>query len=273
MLQESSTDRFELPYLPLPLVDGNEIKVLLGPVPVSTNERVVASNVSFDSQDDNDARWSKLEEIIVSEAQGSTSMIFKPTIALYSNGSNNTARPNGVLDEPIRLSVQLYNPLKIPIPLAKVKLIWSFARDGETFTNETIMENSLSKSSPVETEVIDFVLLQPTSRQRVVLSCTPRTTGELKILGMCYDLSNPAASDQPIVNPTVSVTGKRIFEIKGPRLKNVKEKPGTNMYGVDCRLDINVVDRAPFMQVGNITFLLNDKRITSLQNFLFFSHI
>ena len=243
----------ELPILPLPLVDGNEIKVLLGPLSRQSGESVIASNVSFDSCDEeDDTRWTKLEEVIVSEAQGSASMIFKPTIALYSNKSNNTAKPNGVVNEPVNLSIELYNPLKISIPLSKVSLIWSFATNEQKVSNEMMQDEASLESSPVDTEILGSVLLQPTSKQCIVLSCTPKATGELKILGLRYDLSNPAASDQPIVNPTVSIAGKRLFEIKGPRLKNVKEKPGTNIYGVDYRLDINIVDRAPFMQVSQL---------------------
>lgn len=248
LLQESTTDRSEIPILPLPLVNGNEIQVLLGFLPTSTDERVPASNVSFENVDEDDSRWTKLEEVIVAEAQGSASMIFKPTIALYTNRTNNSLRPNAVLDEPINLSIELYNPIKISIPLTKVKLLWSFSSGDECWSNERTQEES-TESMPVDTEILESVVLQPSSRRRIVLSCTPRRTGDLKIKGISYNLSNPPTSDQLIVNPTVAVTGKRIFQIKGPRLKNVKEKPGTNMYGVDNRLEINVVDRSPLMKV------------------------
>ena len=43
---------------------------------------------------------------------------------------------------------------------------------------------------------------------------------------------------------------KRLFEIRGPKLKNVKEKPDTNMYGVDYRLENKMLlKKAPFMQI------------------------
>jgi hypothetical protein len=42
-------------------------------------------------------RWSKLEELLVAEAQGSLPMIFKPTLQLYSNTTNNTTRPTGIV--------------------------------------------------------------------------------------------------------------------------------------------------------------------------------
>ncbi|XP_008543726.1 trafficking protein particle complex subunit 8 [Microplitis demolitor] len=239
-----------LPILPLPLIDGNEIKVLLGPL-ISSSDDADAHDL-FDQQDDNDTRWSKLEETLVTEAQGSVPMIFKPSVSLYSNKTNNTVKPNAVIDEPIYLSVELHNPLRISIPLYKIKLIWSFTKDGQTASNETLSENSLAESSSVETAIVDSVLLQPSSRQRVVLSCTPTQIGELKIMGISYNLSNPSSAnnDLPIVNPSVMIHGKRLFEVRGPKLKNVKEKPDAVLYGADYRLEMNVVDKAPFLQVS-----------------------
>ncbi|CAG5099865.1 Similar to TRAPPC8: Trafficking protein particle complex subunit 8 (Homo sapiens) [Cotesia congregata] len=235
-----------LPILPLPLIDGNEIKVLLGPI----------GDKDYDlfDQDDTEvpSRWSKLEETLVTEAQGSAPMIFKPSVALYSKKSNNTSKPNAIVEEPIHLSVELHNPLRISIPLYKIKLIWSFTKDGQTVSNETMSENSLSDFSSVDTKVVESVVLQPSSKLRVFLSCTPTQMGELKILGISYSLANAngATNDLPVVNPSIMIHGKRLFEIRGPKLKNVKEKPDAIFYGVDYRLDINVVDKAPFMQVS-----------------------
>ncbi|XP_015112086.1 trafficking protein particle complex subunit 8 [Diachasma alloeum] len=249
LLQESSHYP-GLPVLPLPLINGNEIKVLLGPF-LESPRLTAASGVSFDhSDEDDDPRWAKLEEHLVSEGLGAVPMIFKPTIALYTHKTNNTSPPTAVIDEPIHLSIELQNPLHINIPLSKVKLIWTFEKDGEVFSNETITENSLSESTSVETSVIDHIVLQPMRKQRISLSCTPTQTGSLKIQGLSYDLSNPSNGvDQPVVNPSVVIHGKRLFEIKGPKLKNVKEKPGAVMYGIDKRLDINVVDKSPFLGI------------------------
>lgn len=235
LLQEETSD--QLPVLPLPLIEANDIKVLFGPC--------LESGISFDYTEDGDEmKWSKLEEQLVSEGQGQAPMIFKPTVALYTSRTNNSQRPNAVIDEPIYLSVELYNPLHIHIPISKAKLLWTFEEDQERFDNE-------SESSPVETSVIDSVVLQPMSRQTIILSCRPSRLGSLKILGISYDLSNPSNEvDQPIVNPCIIIRGKRLFDIKGPRLKNVKEKPGAILYGIDQRLDINVVDKAPFMAVS-----------------------
>ncbi|KAK0178253.1 hypothetical protein PV328_002222 [Microctonus aethiopoides] len=248
LMQQIPTHCEGLPILPLPLIDGAEIKVLLGPLFQSTSENYTyASNVNFDDSDDNDSnRWYKLEEIIVAEAQGSASMIFKPNVILYSKITNNISRPNAVVNEPIHLSVELYNPLRIPLPLSKIKLIWEFTKDNETLNNELSMKNSLSEFNCVNDVTVDSVILQPMSRQRVILSCTPTQIGDLRILGISYSLSNP---NSLITDQSIVIHGKRLFEIRGPKLKNTKEKRDINIYANDCRLDINVVDKAPYMQI------------------------
>ncbi|XP_063990876.1 trafficking protein particle complex subunit 8 [Diachasmimorpha longicaudata] len=250
LIQESS-HYTRLPLLPIPLINGNEIKVLFGPFLELIPGLTAASGVSFDHCDEDDnPKWAKLEEHLVSEGLGTVPMIFKSTIALYTHKTNNTSRPNAVINEPIHLSIELHNPLHISIPLSKVQLIWSFEKERELFSDKRITRNSPLESNLVESSTIDHILLQPMSKQRISLSCTPTKTGNLKILGLRYDLSNPSNGlDQPVVNPSVVVHGKRLFEIKGPKLKNVKEKPGAVMYGIDQRLDINIIEKSPFLGI------------------------
>lgn len=236
-----------LPILPLPLLDNDNIKVLYGPLGKQTESNIPASHVTFTEETD-DARWSKMEELLITEAQGSPPMIFKPTIALYSRTSNNAVKPNAVLDEPVHYFIELHNPLHIPLPLSDVTLLWLFTCNNEIITNEI---KTIDNSSPVDSDVIDTILLQPACKQNIVLSLTPRRVGELKILGISYKLSNPIQmiSDLPIANSTIVVAGKRLFEITPPKLKSVKEKPSVNVYGKDYRLEMNVIEKAAFMQV------------------------
>ncbi|XP_029042782.1 trafficking protein particle complex subunit 8 [Osmia bicornis bicornis] len=247
LLQEGLSNHEELPILPLPLIDSNNIKVLYGPLAKSYENNIPASHVSFDNEECDDVRWSKMEEMLITEAQGSPPMIFKPTVALYSKASNNTVKPNSVVDEPVHFSIELYNPLHIPLPLSNMTLLWSFTCGNKQTTNEI---KSTEDFKPVETQVIEKIILQPACKQNITLCLIPKTVGKLKVLGLSYNLSNPThVIDPPVVNPTIAINGKRLFEIRGPKLKNVKEKPDTNMYGVDYRLEINVIEKAPFMQI------------------------
>ena len=244
LFQENGT---VLPILPLPLLDNNNIKVLYGPLGKQNESNIPASHVTFNTEETDDTRWSKMEELLITEAQGSPPMIFKPTIALYSRISNNSVKPNAVLGEPVHYSIELHNPLHVPLPLSAVTLLWSFTYNNETITNETKTTDS---SNPVDSDIIDAILLQPACKQNIVLSLTPKRVGELKILGISYKLSNSVqmTSDLSITNSTI-VTGKRLFEITPPKLKNIKEKPGVNTYGKDYRLEMNVIEKAAFMQV------------------------
>ncbi|XP_024936039.1 trafficking protein particle complex subunit 8 [Cephus cinctus] len=250
--QEETMDRSVLPILPLPLIDGNQIKVLFGPSVNVSENTITASHLSFENPDTDDAKWARLEEILLTEAQGSVPMIFKPTTSLYSNRTNNSIKPNAILEEPVHFYIELHNPLRIPLPLSNVKLLWSFtSNDEEIVTNENEMDDSM-KSFPVDTQTIEAIVLQPDCRQFVVLSLKPKQIGDIKVIGLSYTLSNPTSTvaDQLVVNPSVSISGKRLFDIKGPKLKNIKEKPGVKLYGEDYRLYMRVVEKAPFMQVS-----------------------
>lgn len=249
LIEESKTPQTALPILPLPIVEDNQIKVLLGPVIKPGNNIELVSQILSFSQDADDVRWSKLEEILLSKAQGTAPMIFKPTVTIYTNSSNNLTKPNAVINEPIYLCITLSNPLLIPLPLSDLKLLWSFNNDEVNLNNETSTEY---EESLVETMKIESVALQPASKQTIVLSLKPKKIGHLKIIGLSYKLMNPVQTtgEQISSNPTTSVSGKRLFDIKGQRLKNLKEKPGVSLYGADLRLNINIVDSGPFMQVN-----------------------
>ncbi|KAK2584966.1 hypothetical protein KPH14_002554 [Odynerus spinipes] len=251
LLQEDATNDQELPVLPLPLIDSNNIKVLYGHLGVSTENSILASHVSLEDEETDDVRWSKMEEILITEAQGSPPMIFKPSIILYSSATNNTVKPNAVLNEPAHFSIELHNPLHIPLPLSNVTLLWSFTSNNLSVTNETNVLNMPSESAPVYAQVINSILLYPVSKQRIVLSLTPKQVGQVKILGLRYNMSNPvhATLDPPVINPTIFVTGKGLFDIKGPKLKSLKEKPDTKRYAPDYRLEMNVIEKAPYMQI------------------------
>lgn len=248
MFQENGTSCKGFPILPLPLIDSNDIKVLYGPLSKQSESNIPASHVTFNTEETDDAKWWRMEELLITEAQGSPPMIFKPTIALYSRTSNNSIKPNAVLDEPVHYSIELHNPLHVPLPLSDVSLLWSFTCNNETITNEVETSND---SNPVVSTIIDAILLQPACKQNIVLSLIPRRVGELRVLGISYKLSNSVQriNDSPVANSTVAIAGKRLFEITPPKLKNIKDKSSTSLYGKDYRLKMNVIEKAPFMQV------------------------
>lgn len=256
MNEENTKNQQELPILPLPIIDSDDIKVLFGFLAKPDESDILASHITFHTDDFNDSKWFRMEEILITEIQKNPPMIFKPTISLYSKNSNNSSKPNAVLNEPVHFSIELDNPLHVPLPLSDVTLIWLFIDENERFTNEKISGKSIFKPELVDTQTIDSIVLQPTCKQNIVLSVTPKRLGELKILGLIYKVSNPNQNltDVPVVNSTITIEGKKLFEIQGRKLKIIKAKHDTKLYDADYRLEMNIVEKAPFLKVNNTVY-------------------
>jgi hypothetical protein len=96
---------------------------------------------------------------------------------------------------------------------------------------------------------MSFPLLQ------VILTVTPKLVGELHILGIAYQLSSLAAqqSAEPSDSPPqiISVLGKQVFTVRRQRPRPAKDRGSQDLE--DRRLEINVVDSAPLLQVNYIS--------------------
>lgn len=254
LLKENNEQNKILPMLPLPSLDHNNTKVLLGPqMPVSIPGRIPASGVSF-SSDENiemNQKWIKLEEVLVQEAYGNQPMVFKSMTTLFSNKNSGTVRPIAIMGEPIQILVNIENPLQIMLPLKNIYLLWQFTEkeSNTTINNETFEDNNSYKY--IRTHSVDFVNLDPDCKQELVLSVTPLAVGNLVIKGVCFTIINNSVQDA-----SVGVTGKQEFNIRGPKL-NTKDKDNTNTYGQDNRLDIIVAPSAPCLQVCAIFLQLS----------------
>jgi len=94
---------------------------------------------------------------------------------------------------------------------------------------------------------MSFLLLQ------VILTVTPKLVGELHILGIAYQLSCLAAQ-QPVAPSdtpphTISVLGKQVFTVR--RQRSTKDRGSQDLQ--DRRLEINVIDSAPLLQVNYVS--------------------
>jgi len=96
---------------------------------------------------------------------------------------------------------------------------------------------------------MSFPLLQ------VILTVTPKLVGELHILGIAYQLSCLAAQQpvEPSDTPPhkISVLGKQVFTVRRQRPRSTKDRGSQELE--DRRLEINVVDSAPLLQVNYIS--------------------
>lgn len=90
---------------------------------------------------------------------------------------------------------------------------------------------------------------------QVILTVTPKLVGELHILGIAYQLSCLAAQQpvEPSDTPPhkISVLGKQVFTVRRQRPRSTKDRGSQELE--DRRLEINVVDSAPLLQVNYIS--------------------
>lgn len=249
------------PVLPLPLIDNESVKVLVGPAtPVRSVGKVSALGVTFAEEDAaSRQKWNKLEEMIVQDAQGSLPLTFRPLVTLFTNENISNIHPTAVLGEPIKVAVKLHNPLQILLHLTDVYLVWSFTgNDSVTITNEDNGEigNQLQHQhlhdETMKTHVLRTIALQANASQELVLHVTPFGTGQLRLRGICYSILSMATVSSSAAEPTQLtssiVRGKRLFDVKGPRVK--KKEYLAPDWRADRRLTINVVPTAPCLQVS-----------------------
>lgn len=124
------------------------------------------------------------------------------------------------------------------------------------------------------------------------LSLTPQQTGELRIVGIAYNLGTSSiqssnSTSSLILNDgnltgttvttstsaatpgtgltrssygnTINVRGKQRLEVQGPRLNNTKEEKVNKVYGPDCRLDLVIKQEMPILKVILSIIKLSDQ--------------
>lgn len=208
-----------LPQLPLPVVDGNKTNVLLCKLvtPDPNARRQPATSVTFESPEPDNPTWAKLEELIRMESDSNSNQ-FRPSLQHYTNQTNNSANPVAIVGETVTVEVELSNPLKIPLLLTDVLLLWRFipvdfskpnasAHDSNVppVTNEVVSIKNPLAEEVVETEVIKELVLSACESKPLHLQLTPRQTGELHIVGLAYNLGTSSVT--PAAASTTTTPG------------------------------------------------------------------
>ncbi|XP_071443920.1 trafficking protein particle complex subunit 8 isoform X2 [Hetaerina americana] len=278
MMDSEGGEKKTLPVLPIPTIEQGSVKVLLG----SSSSRTdmlqkngaipqLASGVGFDSNEDDDGSigWAKLEENLLLAAQGSVPMVFIPTVQMYSDRSDNSTSPVGVMGEPVLVQMKLCNPLSIPLPLSDIHLMWTHIPPPEQKTavhkpivnqvkDSVVVESDSSKGDGegviARTQSLSSLILAPVSNQEVVLSVTPLCMGELRIQGIAFSLSNPTPGvpeatsklNQNPVNGSLTIEGMLPLTVK--RSVTRSSKSDSQKEVVDRRLHITVCRPMPLLQ-------------------------
>ena len=81
------------------------------------------------------------------------------------------------------------------------------------------------------------------------MSLRPLRPGYLTILGFCYRLNILVQNVTDQTNWLHGIMGKRLFHVKGIRLNGSRRERLNVMYGVDKRLEIQVMPEAPLLHV------------------------
>ncbi|XP_063779722.1 trafficking protein particle complex subunit 8 isoform X3 [Pseudophryne corroboree] len=271
-----------LPQLPLPYINSSETRVFFGhDRRPAEGEKQAATHVSLDQEYDGDSsqQWKELEEQVVAVVnRGVLPPNFQPTQYCLNSISDNSKFPMAVVQEPITVEVSFKNPLKVPLLLTDLSLLWKFhQKDFSQKDNEELKEpisnekDLLSKgksfSDIIGTEDISEFLINNEETKIARLKLFPLQTGELHILGVVYNLSTIQSTNSldgvtpPNSVPTakfisngMSVRGRQDLEIQGPRLNSSKEEKTSIQYGPDRRLDPIITPPMPLLEVFFINF-------------------
>ncbi|KAJ7427528.1 trafficking protein particle complex 8 [Willisornis vidua] len=261
-----------LPQLPLPYINSSATRVFFGhDRRPAEGEKQAATHVSLDQEYDSESsqQWKELEEQVVSVInKGTIPSNFQPTQFCLNRYSDNSKFPLAVIEEPITVEVSFRNPLKVPLLLSDLSLLWKFQpkdfnakHDGETKKQGTCDEDM------VGTEAIAEFLINSEETKVARLKLFPHQTGELHILGVVYNLGTVQGAvtldgidasiglqTGKLVSNGLSVRGRQDLEIQGPRLNNTKEEKTSIKYGPDRRLDPIITEEMPLLEVFFINF-------------------
>uniref|UniRef100_A0A8C0GV75 Trafficking protein particle complex subunit 8 n=1 Tax=Chelonoidis abingdonii TaxID=106734 RepID=A0A8C0GV75_CHEAB len=254
-----------LPQLPLPYINNSATRVFFGhDRRPAEGEKQAATHISLDQEYDCESshQWKELEEQVVAVVnKGIIPSNFQPTQYCLNSYSDNSKFPLAVVEEPVTVEVAFRNPLKIPLLLTDLSLLWKFQPK----------DFSAKHNGATKELVMDFFLVATTTKFNISpqarLKLFPHQTGELHILGVVYNLGtiqgtvmidgiDPSIGLQAgkFVYNGMSVRGRQDLEIQGPRLNNTKEEKTSIKYGPDRRLDPIITEEMPLLEVFFINF-------------------
>ncbi|XP_063087866.1 trafficking protein particle complex subunit 8 isoform X2 [Cavia porcellus] len=259
------------PQLPLPYINSSATRVFFGhDRRPADGEKQAATHVSLDQEYDSESsqQWRELEEQVVAVVnKGVIPSSFHPTQYCLNSYSDNSRFPLAVVEEPITVEVAFRNPLKVPLLLTDLSLLWKFQpKDINGKDNEEVRELVTGEPEMIGTEVISEFLINNEESKVARLKLFPHHIGELHILGVVYNLGTIQGSltmDGIGALPgchtgkyslSMSVRGRQDLEIQGPRLNNTKEEKTSITYGPDRRLDPIITEEMPLLEVFFIHF-------------------
>ncbi|XP_048696492.1 trafficking protein particle complex subunit 8 isoform X4 [Caretta caretta] len=260
-----------LPQLPLPYINNSATRVFFGhDRRPAEGEKQAATHISLDQEYDCESshQWKELEEQVVAVVnKGIIPSNFQPTQYCLNSYSDNSKFPLAVVEEPVTVEVAFRNPLKVPLLLTDLSLLWKFQPKDFNAKHNGETKELACGNDMIGAEVIAEFLINSEETKMARLKLFPHQTGELHILGVVYNLGtiqgtmmldgiDPSIGLQAgkFVYNGMSVRGRQDLEIQGPRLNNTKEEKTSIKYGPDRRLDPIITEEMPLLEVFFINF-------------------
>uniref|UniRef100_A0A8C0YT32 Trafficking protein particle complex subunit 8 n=1 Tax=Cyprinus carpio carpio TaxID=630221 RepID=A0A8C0YT32_CYPCA len=248
-----------LPQLPLPCLHSSQTRVFFGHERrLAEGEKQAATHVSLEQEFDRDLSqlWRELEEQVVSVAnRGTVPITFQPSQCCLNSQTDNLRHPLAIVEEPIIVEVVFRNPLKVPLALSALCLLWKFTlKDFSGPEDGTTRETTTALNDIIDTQVIPEFTISPEETKVARLRLLPHKTGELHVLGVVYNLGTGEVGDSSLAEDLMCVRGQQNLEIQGPRLNMTKEEKTSVRYGPDHRLDPIITPPMPLLEVFFINF-------------------
>ncbi|CAF3933295.1 unnamed protein product [Adineta steineri] len=247
-----------LPELPVPVIDNSTIKILLAGQQQPQIGTQVSNCNDFDF-DETRKVWSDLERTITAHDRRASGT--RTQINLFTSRTHNQQHPIAVANETIRVEFYVRNILQVPLLLSEVQILWKHSsnswkrkssvsaenvEDSKEFTNDTLTKQS---DEPVECDTLTDCVVFPNDTLKIELSLRPRRPGYLTILGICYRLNILVQNISDQTTWPYGIKGKTLFHVKGTRLNSNHKERLNIMYGVDKRLELQVIPEAPLLQI------------------------
>uniref|UniRef100_A0A1Y9HER4 Uncharacterized protein n=1 Tax=Anopheles funestus TaxID=62324 RepID=A0A1Y9HER4_ANOFN len=254
----------DIPTIALPKIVQAMTKVLVtSPPPVSNPLHIAATNINITSAPMEENIWNKMEEMLVQSASERPVMVFRPSKSLFSSESPATENPRSVHGEPIEVAFNLENTIKPAVLFENINLLWEFRKEsGEIFSNRPLFlgDVNLEERSEIENVVassfVAVVTFGEHETKTLVLKLTPRSTGQLRILGIVGKIS--AAQPTGTGADAPSLWGKQLFEAQPIRIGSAGGKDGNKPAlassppapTFDRKLEIEILPPAPALHVS-----------------------
>uniref|UniRef100_A0A667X309 Trafficking protein particle complex subunit 8 n=1 Tax=Myripristis murdjan TaxID=586833 RepID=A0A667X309_9TELE len=249
-----------LPQLPLPCINSSATRVYFGHERrLAEGEKQAATHVSLDQEYDQDlaAMWCHLEEQVVAAAnRGVVPVNFQPTQCCLNSQTDNLRFPLAVVEEPIIVEVTFRNPLKVPLVLSDLSLLWKFTAKDFSKAQDVLTGEATGEAITNEKEVLaptvrtGLINKQQHTKGSAILLCLLEAIYPIAII---HSVVFFMSSGQQTLDLLV-VRGRQDLEIRGPRLNHTKEDKTLVRHGPDRRLDPIITPAMPLMEVFFLQF-------------------